>query len=123
MVGANGSISLSNPIGDTPVITMVGGGPYCGFNTTSPSHTLLITNVNSTVNALNIQNAAATSTILSVSDAGNLTVLGTISCANLVLPFTYVAPTSTQLGYTVNLTLTGLTLSTYNVNSQNICGL
>ena len=75
------------------------------------------------MNALNIQNAAATSTILSVSDAGNLTVLGTISCANLVLPSTYVAPTSTQLGYTVNLTLTGLTLSTYNVNSQTFVAL
>ena len=42
--------------------------------------------------------------------------------ANLTLTSTYVAPTSTQLGYTVNLTVTGLTLSTYNVNSQNICG-
>ena len=71
---------------------------------------------------MNIQNAAATSTILSVSDAGNLTLLGTISCANLVLPSTYLALTSTQLGYTVNLSLTGLTLSTYNANSQNICG-
>ena len=122
MVGASASIALSTPTGDTPVITMVGPGPYCGFNTTSPSHTVHITNINSTVNALNIQNAAATSTILSVSDAGNLTVLGTISCAILVLPSTYVAPTSTQLGCTVNLSLTGLTLSTYNANSQNICG-
>ena len=42
--------------------------------------------------------------------------------ANLTLTSTYVAPTSTELGYTVNLTLTGLTLSTYSVNSQNICG-
>jgi len=41
---------------------------------------------------------------------------------NITLSSTYTAQTSTQLGYTNNLSLTGLTLSTYSTNTQNICG-
>ena len=41
---------------------------------------------------------------------------------NITLPATYTAPTSSQLGYTNNLTFSGVTLSTYGANTQNICG-
>ena len=72
---------------------------YIGVNNTTPAHTLDIVNVASGVNALNIKNAAATSTVLSVTDAGNTSIAGTLSAANTSL--------SGTLSVTGNTTLNG----------------
>ena len=59
--------------------TPFGANIFVGINNATPLHTLDVVNCVATVNALSIKNTAASSTIFTVTDAGNTTMSGTLT--------------------------------------------
>ena len=53
-----------------------------GLNNTAPAHTLDIINAKSSVNALNIKNAAGTTTLLTLADNGLLSLTGNVTISD-----------------------------------------
>ena len=86
----------------------------CGAITQSPTQKKTILNVSGS-------NFSADSVKEALNNMTRSTMMYIYS-ANLTLTSMYVAPTLTQLGYNVIQGLTGIKLTTYSANSQNIYG-
>ena len=116
--------SLTLSATTTATALTIGGTAYSantianGFSAT-PSLTSLTLSATGAATALTVGGTAYSSD--TVKAALGITATPTFT-GNITLPSTYTAQTSTQLGYTNTLSLTGLTLSTYSTNTQNICG-
>ena len=98
----NKTIRLSAPGSGTQV--------YVGIHNTAPVHTLDIVNRVLTVNALNKKNTAASSTIFTVTDAGNTTIGGTLT----VTGNTTISGTLTVTGVTTHTSAVTLNKSIQN---------
>ena len=103
-MSVTGDTTLSGALSVTGVTT------HTGAVTLSPTGANTVLTVGGT--------AFSANTVKAVFNSGTSPVF----TGNITLPSSYTAPTTSQLGYTNNILLTGLTLSTYGANTQNICG-